>query len=77
MAENRFRYNHEAPQMTSLAVRLMPRNGGAVNGVGLQVRRVSDGSVVNVTTDASGAVVGDPATMAPFGVASRIAEGRV
>lgn len=66
VAENRFRYNHEAPQMTSFAVRLMPRNGGTVDGVGLQVRRVSDGSVVNVTTDASGAVVGDPATMAPF-----------
>lgn len=66
IAKNRFAYNYQLPKISSFAVRLMPRNGGAVNGIALRVRRVSDNSFVDVTTDANGAVVADPTTFAPF-----------
>lgn len=56
-----------SPTLTGLTVRLVGVEGSApLSGQQLTVTRASDGSSVVATTDANGAVVGDPTTMAPF-----------
>lgn len=61
-------FNHVKPRMTAFTVRVLPRGGmGTVlTDVPLTVRRLSDGSSVNVTTGPTGAVIVAQKTMAPF-----------
>src|SRR6185436_2093008 len=66
---SRIAFNHVIPRMTAFTVRLYPRRGviGApLTGVPLTVRRLSDGSSVDVTTSLNGTVLVNQDTMAPF-----------
>jgi hypothetical protein len=62
-----FAFNHESPTLSAFGVRLVDRNGAGVAGAALRVTRLSDGTAVDVTTNADGTASGDSTTMAPFG----------
>jgi Tc toxin complex TcA C-terminal TcB-binding domain len=61
-----FAFNYEGLKITSLGIRLLPISGPAIAGAGVTVTRKSDNSAASGTTDATGTLKGDPATMAPF-----------
>ena len=59
-------YNYAELKLDGLGLRLLSRNGQPLAQTSLAVARSSDGSTVQVTTDAQGTIAGDQATMAPF-----------
>jgi hypothetical protein len=63
---NSIAFNHEAPTLTALGIRLQSAGAASVENVPLTITRMSDNSSVTVNTDAQGTVAGAVDTMAPF-----------
>ena len=64
--QSRFAFNHTNLKIAGFGIRLLDRNGSPIAAQALTVRRESDLSEVNAITDATGVVLGNPATLAPF-----------
>lgn len=64
---SRFPYNLTELTVSSFGVRVLAQDGSPLAGVPLLITRLSDNSSASGTTNAQGAILGTPTTMAPFG----------